>query len=512
MAGGKQSPRQKMINLMYLVFIAMLALNMSKEVLQAFGLIEENLTDSNANLTAVNTASLADLQSKASENAAQYAAQAKTAKSVSAASDDYYNYIEAIKVEMDATIDPESLTDYQVQDKTDFLDTKFFVGDKLTPEGKEFVDRMDAYKVAVKQALGDTGYDALKSEVDSKFNTGPRENRDGIKVPFMDYSYKGFPLIASKTKMTLLQNQIKNIESDVLSQLLQGKLVQIASMNNYEAIVVLDKSAYFSDETVTGKVVLGRYDDSTKPNQVILNGSTVSADRIQGGQVPINFAAGAVGERNITGKFVFLEDGKSIEREIKGTYLVIPKPNEATISADKMNVVYRGVDNPMTIAFAGISDNDVNATAPGLSRAGKGYVMRPGTGTEVKINVTGKLSDGKTVTSSKIYRIKNLPRPTGKVSGEYDDVKKGRQSLALATVSAEFLDFDFNLTPTVTGFLFKVPGKPAVNVSGNKLNAAAQGNLRTARKGDLVEFAKISASVPGVTLPSVSGVTVELTD
>ncbi len=512
MAGGKQSPRQKMINLMYLVFIAMLALNMSKEVLQAFGLIEENLTESNASLAEINTASLADLQAKAAENAAQYAVQAQTAKEVSAASDAYYGYLEALKAEMDATIDPDSKTDYQVQDKTDFLDTKFFVGDKLKPEGQEFLDKMVAYRESVKAALGDKGYDALKSEVDAKFKTDDVENRDGNMIPYLDYNYKGFPLIASKTKITLLQNQIKNIESDVLSQLLQGKLVQIASMNNYEAIVVLDKSAYFSDETVTGKVVLGRYDDTTKPNQVVLNGQTLSGDKVKGGQIPINFAAGGVGERNITGKMVFKEDGNDIEREIKGTYLVIPKPTEATISADKMNVVYRGVDNPMTIAFAGVPDSDVSANAPGLSKAGKGYVLRPGAGTEVKINVVGKLSDGKSVSSAKTFRIKNLPRATGMIAGEYEDVKKGRQSLAAAVVSAKFLDFDFDLTPAVTGFLFKVPGKPAVPVSGNRLTPAAQGNLRTARKGDLVEFAKITATVPGVNLGTASGVTVELTD
>lgn len=512
MAGGKQSPRQKMINLMYLVFIAMLALNMSKEVLQAFGLIEENLTDSNANLTAVNTASLEELQKKANDNAAQYAAEAQIAKNVSSISKDYYQYLENLKAEMDATIEPGSEKDYQVQDKTDFLDTKFFVGDKLTPEGQEFIDKMNAYKASVKKVLGGSGYDALKSEVDAKFNTNPRMNRDDVEVPYMDYEYKGFPLIASKTKITLLQNQIKNIESDVLSQLLQGKLVKIASMNNYEAIVVLDKSAYFSDETVTGKVVLGRYDDTTKPNQVVLNGATLSADKVQGGQIPINFAAGGVGERNITGKMVFMEDGKAIEREIKGSYLVIPKPNEATISADKMNVVYRGVDNPMTIAFAGIPDSDVSASAPGLSRAGKGYMLKPQAGTEVRINVTGKLSDGKTVSSAKTFRIKNLPRATGMIAGEYEDVKKGRQSLAATVVSAKFLDFDFDLTPQVTGFLFKVPGKGAVPVSGNRLSASAQGNLRTARKGDLVEFAKIAVTVPGVNLGTASGVTVELTD
>ncbi|MDP5078567.1 MAG: gliding motility protein GldM [Nonlabens sp.] len=511
MAGGKQSPRQKMINLMYLVFIAMLALNMSKEVLQAFGLIDENLAESNVGLTAVNEASLASLQSKAGENAKQYAAAAQKAKTVSQVSDTYYQYLEGLKKEMEATLDPESLKDYQTQDKTDFLDEKFFVGDKLSPEGEKFVSMMNTYKSEMKAALGE-GYDGLVSEIETKFKNGPVKDREGIEKSYMDYNYKGYPLIASKTKMTLLQNEIKNIESDVLSQFLQGELVQIASVNNYEAIVVLDKSAFFNGETVTGKVVLGRYDDRTVPNKVVLNGATIPSSAIKGGQVPVSFGSGSVGEKTISGEMQFVEDGKTVTIPIKGSYAVIPRPNSATISADKMNVVYRGVDNPMTVSFAGVPENKVSVNAPGLSRSGNGYVMRPGSGTEVTISVTGELPDGKKVSDSKKFRIKNLPRATGMVAGEYENVKKGRQSLSASIVSAKFLDFDFELTPVVKSFLFKVPGKPAIPVSGNRLTAAAQGNLRTARKGDLVEFAKINVSVPGVNIGSASGVTVELTD
>ena len=105
------------------------------------------------------------------------------------------------------------------------------------------------------------------------------------------------------------------------------------------------------------------------PTKVVVNGGEIDlTNSLQDGQVMLGFNAGNVGEHDITGKFTFMEEGKPVDIDIKGNYVVVPKPNSATISADKMNVVYRGVVNPMTISFAGISDDKVSASAPGLTK------------------------------------------------------------------------------------------------------------------------------------------------
>lgn len=512
MAGSKESPRQKMINLMYLVFISMLALNMSKEVLQAFGLIEENLSTSNTALAAVNSNSLIDLNQKAKEKPAQYQAAADRAAEVAKLSNDYNAYLGGIKDMLTATVAVGSEKDYQVQDKTDVLDNSFFKGDKLSPEGEEFKTKMETYKSGMVAALGE-GYDDVKGDLNTKFSTGDVKDREGIDREYIEYNYKGYPLIASKTKLTLLQNEVRNIESKVMSQLVQGELVKIASMNNYKSIVNLDKTAFFNGETVTGTVVLGRYDDTTVPNKVVINGREIPKSEIVNGQIPLKLGTGGVGEKKIKGYMEFVENDSIIKIDIESEYAVIPKPNSATIKADKMNVVYRGVDNPMTVSFAGIPGNKVNASAAGLSKSGNGYMMRPSGGSEVKITVTGELPSGEKVTDSEVFRIKDLPRPIGTISREFIDVKKNRSNLAVSTVGATFGDdFDFELTPSVTEFLFKVPGAPSVKISGTKLNGAAQGNLRKARKGDIVQFASIKATVPGVKLKGVTDVSVELLD
>src|SRR5690554_6353836 len=132
MAGAKLSPRQKMINMMYLIFIAMMALNMSKEVLSAFGLVNERLTESNVAAEARNTAFMVNIAGGAYEQPEQYGAVKEKAEYLSAMSKCLDSYIESIKSDMMSTIKPEEVQNYEIQDRSDHLDQKFFHGDNYT--------------------------------------------------------------------------------------------------------------------------------------------------------------------------------------------------------------------------------------------------------------------------------------------------------------------------------------------------------------------------------------------
>ena len=155
MAGGNLSPRQKMINLMYLVFIAMLALNMSKEVLSAFGLLEKKITEANVATDLRNDAFMANLAVKATDEPQTYSELNEKAKRVNTLSDNLDNYIEGLKSEMMSTVKADEQDNYEVQDKPDFLDTKFFQGDKLSKDGLAFQSNMLAYKDGILEILGD---------------------------------------------------------------------------------------------------------------------------------------------------------------------------------------------------------------------------------------------------------------------------------------------------------------------------------------------------------------------
>jgi gliding motility-associated protein GldM len=234
------------------------------------------------------------------------------------------------------------------------------------------------------------------------------------------------------------------------------------------------------------------------PSEVVVNGNNITT--IEDGGALLDFPVGSVGENEIKGKFSFIENGQTIEIPIESSYAVIPKPNSAVISADKMNVVYRGVDNPMTISIPGIPDNLVSATGKGLRRAsgiGK-YIMTPEAGgKEVTISVTGKLSDGSPVSSSQNFRIKDIPSPVGTIRKEYGIVTMPKTSLEKATVGAALPEFDFDLSLNTSGFTIKVPGQGAVVVSGDKMNDQAKKAIAKARRGDLVTIFDIKSSLAG---------------
>jgi len=504
-----------MINLMYLIFIAMLALNMSKEVLSAFGLMNEKLTESNEAATQRNTDFMAGLELQANEQPEKYLPLKAQADQVSKLANDFNTYLVSLKGDMTAKL--EDPTDYEIMDKGDYLDKNFFKGEKLKPEGQEFIDQMTTFREGIQTVIG-KDYPSIAADVQKKFSTGDVINRDNNVIPWLDYHYKGFPLVASLTKMTQLQADLKTTESEVLSTMLQGKLKIEASLTNFEAIVVPSKTAFFSGENFTGTIILGKKDNTLTADKVIVNGNELSKESMQAGQTILDFPAGSVGEREIKGEFQFLEGGETITIPINSSYAVVPKPNSATISADKMNVVYRGVKNPMTISFAGVSDNNVSANAPGLSK-GSGvskYMMDVTTvkGREVTINVTGTLPDGQKVSDAAKFRIKDLPKPTGTVRGEDGALKMQRNSLEISTIGAKFDDFDFELPLNVTGFKFKVPGQPTINVSGRKLNDRAKAALRKAKRGSGVQIFDIQAKAGGVSviLKKVSPVFVELTN
>ncbi|UFH36790.1 gliding motility protein GldM [Flavobacterium acetivorans] len=496
MAGGKLTPRQKMINLMYLIFIAMLALNMSKEVLSAFGLMNEKFEGANSSAQSSNMQMLAGLDAKASEAGGEFTEAAVTAHKVEAITKNFYDYIGNIKSEVlvGTEADPETgKLPYEEMDKGDNIDQLWFGPGGYSAKGKEVVATIEKYKSDMESALGsNTKLKPILSEVNSKFNLDKVKNKDGIAIDYLDYHFKGFPAVASLAKLSAWQNDVKKVETDVYNTLLGKAAVAAASYSNYQAIVVLDKSAYFQGEKVTGKVVLGRYDENTKPT------SFSGPGKIVNGQAVIAMTAGNVGEQTINGQFTFLEDGKNIPLKFKGNYVVVPRPNAATISADKMNVVYRGVVNPMTISFAGVSADKVVASAPGLTSAGGGkYKMSPGSGNEVVINVTAVLNDGSKVSDKKVFRIKGIPGPTGTIRGESGIVKGPKSNLEIATIGAKLEDFDFEVGLDVVGFNLKVSGQPTVVVQGNRLNAQCKAVISKAGRGDQVSISEIKTKLVG---------------
>lgn len=522
MAGGKQSPRQKMVNLMYLVFICMLALNMSKEVLAAFGLMNVKMETSNAKTTASNDLFLESLGTKASEDAAKYDKLYKDAQQIKTMSQEYFDYLQSLKDGMlEGVEDP---TDYQVMDKSDFLDGKFFQGDNLTPEGEDFLKRINDYRDGVNKILP-ASMSSVKESVTARFQTGDENgketNRSGEKVDWIKYHYESFPLVASLTKLTALQADIKSTEEDALKSMLAGELTDQVSLKNFATSLQASKSAFYSGEKYDGKIIISKTDNSSTPvrAELTLDGRKLSEGKdykLEAGGVKLLIGAGSAGDHEVKGQIFFKQDGEEIPVEVKNAFATISKPNAALIAADKMNVVYRGVANPMSISIPGIPNNKVKASAVGLRQVkGSKYVMNPGKGRNITITASGTLPDGQRVSSKSEFRIKDIPRPSGALGKQTGSAKLPRKNVEISTVGALLEDFDFDLNLKVSGFKFKVPGQPTVVVKGNKLNGQAKSALKRAKRGSAVQIFDISAYITNnksYKLKKVSPIVVEITN
>jgi gliding motility-associated protein GldM len=473
----------------------MLALNMSKEVLSAFGLMNEKFDAANLSAESMNATMLQALDKKAGEDA-HFIQAAADAKKVAEISKEFYEYIGTLKSDATEGVELDEETGklpYEAMDKGPVIDEGWFEGDGYSAKGKDIVNHFSKYVSDMKAAVGNNSkLKGVIEEISSKFNTADVKDGEGVTKMYLDYHFKGFPAIASLTKLTSFQNDVKKAEADIYSILLGKAAVEASSMKNFTALVVLDKNAYYQGEKVTGKVVLGKYDANTKPT------SFQGPGKLENGQAKISLTAGGVGEQKINGKFTFVQDGETIPLAFEGKYVVVPRPNSATISADKMNVVYRGVSNPMSISFAGVSADKVSASGPGLKSVGGGkYVMNPGAGNEAVISVTGTLPDGSKVSDKKTFRIKGIPGPVGTVRGEVGVVKGPKSSLEISSVGAKLVDFDFEVGLDVVGFNFKVTGQPTIVVSGNKLNAQCKAVLSKAGRGDQVTISEIKTKLVG---------------
>ena len=509
MAGGKQTPRQKMINLMYLVFIAMMALNMSKEVLTAFGLMNEKFEDANTTAQGTNEFLLTALAGKAEDEPARYTEPYEKALKVQKLTTEFYNYIGSLKGDATKgfTNDPETnKLPYEQMDKGQEIDYGWFEKDGLSAKGKEIIARFEKYRNDFKAIIGnDVTYKFLLENIDKKFNTNPVKNKDKQDVEYLDYHFKGYPAVASMAYLSSLQNDAKVLEREAYDLFLGNSLKQAASMKNYQAMVIPDKAVYYQGEAIKYKVVLGRYDNSTVPTSVVVNGSTIPQSRIKAGQVEGTSVASGLGEHKFTGKFTFMEDGKPVVVDIlNSNYVVVSRPSSATISADKMNVVYAGLDNPISVTVEGITSDKVTASASNgvLKKIGNGkFVLTPGMGKEVVITATGTMPDGKSISSKQVFRVKTIPRPRGTIRGT-PEAKGSANNLAISDIGAMLEDFDFDVKLRVTEYTIVYPGMASDRVTGGgKLPESAKSKIERLRPGDRVIITNMKVKMDGVNLP-----------
>ena len=547
MAGAKQDTRQKMINMMYLVFIAMLALNISKEVLATLGLINDDISQATQDLVADSDEKYTMFSNNA--NNEYYRVAAENMPKIQKVTNDYYAYIESLKQYLIASGENgylmaredkttgvvDTIVDYQIMDKSQYLDELFFAGDQYSEKGQEFIDRFSSFPSQIQTVLdafvaadlekdppteelpegeyADFDFSFL-SDLNQRFAYAENVlNRDGKYVPYLNYHFEGFPLIASLSKLTKTQSDIRFLENKILENVISTINAHEGGLNKYQTLLESSKSSYYTNELVDASVVMGKKDSNFKPSRVELSLNdrplVLGSDfNIAAGGVQLNKKLSAPGSYKLTGKLFFERNNEEQSVDVAQVISVIDKPNDAVISADQMKVVYRGLPNDLSISIPGIPNNklSVRATNGKIQRKGNKFLAIPDgdkVGKSMRIFVSGEINGATINAPGQDFRIKPLPAALGSIDlgsklGKFNSGEIIREYVPAGTIAAKFPDdFDYNLNVTVKSFNIKVGSRAAIPIKSNRINDSRviRSYLENASKGDIIFIYNIDAQV-----------------
>ena len=548
MAGssGKQTRsqklRQNMINMMYLVFIAMLALQISKEVLATLGLLSEDMEKSTAELkTSIDNAyNIIDQNS----NQDYYKIPSEELPKLKEITDDYFNFIQSLKDsligldENNYMIEIEYLDqngnekvserrDYQVMDKSNYLDEVFFINDGVTPKGQKFIEYFKGFPAMVESVLdsikardertvqSNYGFTAALSNLSLRFNYPEDDqviNRDGIKEDWLYYNYEKFPLVASLSKFTKIQSDIRSVEYEILNSLVSKTKDRQLSFDSKSTLLETDKQAYYTNSTVDAKVVVGNTDSSFKPDRVDLKVDNIQLKETEwevvDGKIKLNKRFSSPGIKKIFGYLFFDNNGSTDSLLVDTEFYVIPKPNEAIVSPLNMQVFYIGLRNEIKVAFPGIADLTsirVNGRNGSIIKSGSRYFAAPNAGVNsMDVVVSGRANE-ENLTSVLNFRVEDAPPGRGsifeRVGGQdinyINSNKVSKDALIYGTVRGEkpqgFLyDYDIN----VEAFQITVGNLPTRTVQGNKIENSNEAvrDIRGSSRGSSVTVTVLKAT------------------
>lgn len=547
MGGGKLPPRQKMIGMMYLVLTALLAMNVSKDILNAFIVINEGLHQTNANFEDKNNNTLKIFEAVAAKDpkAGPYLERAKKAQKLAHELNVYIDNLKKLVVKETEKCDDKAADTLYVKMRSigakDNYDepTRVLIGPEPAKPisgpntANELKSKIDALKNDLVKLL-DNGPGIVLLDRDKKpvvesvkklLNTNVEVVENGVKEDWINLNFYHLPLAAVITNLSKLQTDINNAEADVIKALYSGVGSNDVKFDSFKAQVIAKSSYVFSGEEYEADVLLSASSSSQK--LTILTGSVDTAKKeVAGGGKPLEvvgglgkYKVGASGEGlQKWGGIIILEkpDGTKENYPFTAEYMVA-KP-AAAVSADKMNVFYIGVDNPVTISAAGVAPENLSPSLAGqgsLSGSRGKYTVKVTGGTEATINVNAKFPSGgsKNMGSSK-FRVKRLPDPYAFVLGKRGDITMSKGELAAAgAVIAKFENFDFDLPVTVASFNMSISVKGILSEmqsSSKSFTPEMISKLNSAPPGTKVYIENIKARLPDGSSRNLPGINIKL--
>lgn len=504
-----KEPRQKMINIMYLVLTALLALNVSSEILNAFKTVDRSLTTASGIAEQKNADIFKSFQKKiedpkTKEKAEIWLPKAQKAKSLA---DELYNYIESLKAEL------KKESNLKIVDgKEDFREDDLDAGTRLLVEsppsgkakGKELYNKLKAFKdqlLAIDETLAKEIGPTLPLDLRvPKTNEEPKDEKSKD-----NWAYGYFhmtPTVAGITMLSKFQNDIRNSEAQV---------VEYCHKEIGEVEIIYDAFSAFAQsstqyampgEQLVITAGIGAFSKAAKPT-VTIDGAVVPLK--EDGSAEYKMTAGSSGSFTKKVRISYLKpDGTTatVDKDVKYTVGV---PSGLVVSTDKTRVFYQGLDNPLSITGGGGDEKvSVNVEGAGVRsrKAGAGqYIVNCDQLGSAVVSAT----DGKT--SQKItIPIKRVPNPLATVGGKAGGPIAANVFRVQKGVAAELRDFvfegvrydvvSFTIYCTGTGFQENIG---LAEVTGAYFNGEAQALLKRCQPGTTVVIDEIKVNGPGGT-------------
>lgn len=521
MAGYKETPRQKMIAMMYLVLTALLALNVSKEVLNAFLVVNDSLVLTNQTFAEKTEDLHRTFENRYMINQARVGPYRERALQAKAYSDEIREYINDVKWRLIAEVEGISYDSAkvapvsQLRSVDNYLTpTTFFMGgstDGSEGEGWVLMEKINEYRENMLSILTEHERERIRIGLQTD---GHYTDRDGVRLNWVQYNFYHTVLAANLAILNRIITDIYNAEFDVVNHLL---IAIDAGDFRYDEIAlrVLPRSNYvFLGDKFEAEIVVAAFDTSQDPEVYIMEGVDYLPEseinrakrlRGEGGKVNLSLPAVSVGPKKFAGIFRTVNPlGDTNVIHFNSQYQVAQ--TQATIAASRMNLLWSGVDNPIEIAAPGVPLESLRVSiSPGEIRsdARPGHfivtVPPPTTAREAIVTVSAIINGQMVQQGVKDFRIRSLPNPTpeiaGRGSGSIDRAELARSVGISASMQGVEFDYSFEV---ISFRMIAISGGRSVNFNSDSFRLtpdmiARIGNLN---RGDNVIFEEIRVRGP----------------
>ena len=486
-ANCPETPRQKMISMMYIVLTAMLALNVSTDVLNGFTLVQESLNKTLHSAELKNTALYNQFDDLKAQNPQKVGEWLDKANEVKKQTQALYDEIEQLKVDMAKAADGET-GDYhnlQSKDNTDVGAQIALDSTKPQKEQRGVILKGNLNVYAQNMAKLLEGDSAKVASVLETYNTEDRIV-NGDPQSWETARFISMPVSACITLLTKIQTDLRYTESEVVGHLKNAVDASDFRVNKITAEVIPVSSYITRGGTYQARIILAAVDSTQRP-KITLNGETLENSDYE-------VACPKVGTFDIEGKIELPRANGSVQSYPFSSSYIVGEPT-AIISADMMNVLYAGIENPISVSVPGVPAQNIQVSVSNadMKRTAKGWSIKPRkVGQDCNISVSAKMADGKVQSiGKKPFRVKQLPPPIAYISynsdgseakykGQGRPISKGNLMSAKG-IRAELDDADLDVKYRVVGYDLTF-----FDSMGNSIVKSSEGAAFTSEQKDIM--------------------------